>query len=297
MLQALRERLSGHTIYQWPDCADKASVTQAVVWLPPDNFFTDLVNLQQVLPLAAGVDHLLQHPGLPDHIEILRLFDAGMGRKMAEYVLYGVLHAHRRMPTLQTAQRNQIWDNSVHTRSAESFHVGILGAGALGRQVAARLLENGYRVSCWSRTPAELPASIQNHTGPEGLPALLASADVLVCLLPLTNATRGILNKKTFAQLPRGAFLINAGRGNHLAEDDLLVAVQEGQLSGALLDVFSTEPLPAAHEFWTEPRIIITPHLAAPSPIYESVAQIGDNIERMERGEPPLGRVDRERGY
>ncbi len=297
MLQALRERLPNRTIYQWPDCKDKTTVTQAVVWQPPEDFFADLINLQQVLLLAAGVDHLLQHPGLPDHIEILRLLDAGMGKKMAEYVLYGVLHAHRRMPVLQSAQRNQTWDSSVQTRNADRFHVGILGAGALGCQVAVRLQANGYQIGCWSRTPTKLPAGIQNHVGPEGLPELLVNADVLVCLLPLTRSTRGMLNQKTFAQLPRGAFLINAGRGDHLVENDLLAAVQEGQLSGALLDVFSTEPLPIAHGFWAEPRILVTPHLAAPSPINESIAQIGDNIERMERGVPPLGCVDRERGY
>jgi len=296
LLAKLRELLPAETILAWPERGDPAAITQAIVWLPPDDFFDGLDNLTHVLSIAAGVDNLLLHPGLSPSLPIVRLQDAGMGEKMAEYVLYGTLHAHRQMPDLLLAQRERRWAREVRTRSAAKFNVGILGAGAIGRVVAERLHANGYAVSCWSRSPKEVPG-VTCYAGEAALNDFLNPLQVIVCMLPLTDATRGILNKRLFSALPVGAYVINPGRGAHLVENDLLDALDQGQLSGALLDVFATEPLPAEHAFWNHERIMITPHLAAPSPVRQSAEQIATSLRCIARNETPPGLVDRDQGY
>ena len=296
-LAALREALPDSVIHPYPYDGDKTLITDAIVWQPPADFFDDLVSLTCVYSLAAGVDSLLNHPRLSKDIPIVRLHDAGMGVKMEEYVLYGVLHAHRQFPVLQQAQRDSRWARETRTPSARKVHVGILGAGALGGQVAARLFNNGYTVSCWSRRPRKLPDGIHSIAGQDNLARFLKPLSVLVCLLPLTPETNGIMNAALFAQLPDGAFLINPGRGDHLVEADLLAALDSGKISGALLDVFSEEPLPSSHPFWRHAKIIITPHLAAPTPIRDSTQQIADSMALMSKGKEPAGLVDRNRGY
>jgi glyoxylate/hydroxypyruvate reductase A len=296
LLARLRELLPEEDFCLWPDRGDPANITRAVVWQPPANFFDGLNNLTHVLSIAAGVDQLLLHPGLSAAIPIIRLQDAGMGEKMAEYVLFGTLHAHRQMPNLGAAQQEQHWAHTTRTQAADSFHVGILGAGALGVIVARRLQLNGYPVSCWSRSAKQIPG-IVCHAGNDALAEFLTPLQVIVCLLPLTDLTRGILNRELFAALPRGAFVINPGRGAHLVEEDLLNALHTGHLSGALLDVFNTEPLPPEHAFWTNQRIIVTPHLAAPCPMQQSAEQLVDSLQRLSRNEVPPGQIDRARGY
>ena len=266
--------------------------------MPPEDFFDGLTNLQDVYALAAGVDQLLEHPGLPASATIIRLRDAGMAEQMEEYVLYGVLHAQRRMGALRQAQSAARWASDTVAPAARHTRVGILGAGALGARVAGRIAANGYPVTCWSRSPH---AGGSDNTGfVHGEPALeplLAASDVLVCMLPLTNDTRGILDASLMSRLPRGAFLINPGRGEHLVEQDLLAAIDSGHLSGALLDVFTREPLSADHPFWTHPSIIVTPHIAARSLVEESVEQVVDSMMARQRGEIPAGIVDRQKGY
>lgn len=297
MFEAIRAALPGREIRRWPEAGNRDEITAAIVWQPPARFFDDLPRLEHVLALSAGVDGLLKHPGLPPSVPIVRLHDAGMGDFMADYVLYGVLHARRRMPALLAAARKGIWLHDIVVPRPAAFGVGILGAGALGRYVASRLADQGYRVACWSRGPKTLPRGVAHHAGPDGLETLLASSDVLVCLLPLTEATRDMLDRDLFERLPRGAFLINAARGEHLVEADLVAALDDASLSGALLDVFRTEPLPAEHAFHADPRIIVTPHLAAPSDPRGSAVQIADSLAVLERGERPPGLVDRARGY
>ena len=296
-LAALREALPDSIIHPYPYNGDKSLIRDAIVWQPPDDFFDDLVSLRCVYSLAAGVESLLNHPRLSTNIPIVRLHDAGMGVKMEEYVLYGVLHAHRQFPLLQQAQRDGRWAHNTRTPSAKRVHVGILGAGALGGQVAVRLFNNGYSVSCWSRTPRKLPEGIKSISGQDNLTSFLKPLSVLVCLLPLTPETQGLMNAELFAKLPDGAYLINPGRGAHLVESDLLAALDSGKVGGALLDVFCEEPLPSNHPFWEHEKIIITPHLAAPTPIRESTQQIADSMEVMRKGKKPAGLVDRNRGY
>ena len=296
LLTELGQRLPNQQFVVWPNIDDPAAVTLAIVWLPPVDFFAGMNSLTHVLSIAAGVDQLLLHPGLPTTVDIIRLEDAGMGELMAEYVLYGVLHAHRSMPQLRAAQRQSRWAREISSSSAQEFSVGILGAGAMGLVVADRLQLNAYDVACWSRSP-KTHTSIKHYAGLNHLPAFLESLNVLVCLLPLTDKTRGFLNADVFAALPKGAYVINVGRGEHLNEQDLLDALNQEQLSGALLDVFATEPLPENHPFWSHRAITVTPHLAAPSPLVESAQQIATNIQLILQGKPPFGLVDRQRGY
>jgi len=296
-LAALRDALPESNIHVYPYDGDKSDITEAIVWQPPGDFFDGLESLKCVYSLAAGVESLLNHPGLHKDIPIVRLHDAGMAVKMEEYVLYGVLHVQRQFAALKKAQSEASWDRSIRAKRAKHVHVGILGAGALGGQVAARLIANGYVVSCWSRTPRTLPDGVCSLAGQDKLEEFLQPLSVLVCLLPLTAETTGILNTSLFEKLPDDTFLINPGRGAHLVEADLIPALDNGKLSGALLDVFSEEPLPTTHPFWQHERIIVTPHLAAPTPIREATEQIVQSMAEMNSGKVPVGLVNRDRGY
>lgn len=279
------------------DNKDRSSVTAAIVWLPPDDLFDGLSNLRHVYALAAGVDQLLKHPGLPEGVEIVRLQDAGMATQMAEYVLYGVLRAHRNFHAFDAAQAQSNWIHGLPVRAASDMHVGILGAGVLATTVANRLVLNGYPTTCWSRTQKSPTKGVDHVHGTDAMGEFLAQSNVLVCLLALTDQTSGIMNSKFFSQLPEGAFIINCARGKHLVDVDLLNALDDNHLSGAMLDVFHKEPLAANHPFWDHPRIVVTPHEAARSLEEESLAQIMRSIAQVERGETPDGLVDRLRGY
>lgn len=302
MLQAFRNALQAgdlsHSVIDGKnDSVDCKSIRAAIVWLPPDNFFKDLSNLETVYAISAGVDQLLLHPGLPGHVDIIRLRDAGMASQMAEYVLYGALRVQRNFHEFEVAQRSGQWQHGMPVRKAEDTSIGILGSGVLGRAVASRLVENRYAVSCWSRTAKSLPAGISSFFGEAELDSFLEPCDVLVCLLALTDSTTGMLNASLFKKLKKGAYIINVARGKHLVDVDLLNAIDEGQLSGAMLDVFQQEPLAQDHPFWTHPRITVTPHEAARSLADKSVSQIVDSIFQVERGESPDGLVSRSRGY
>jgi len=292
----LKRNLHAHTITKWPDCPDKSQVTTAIVWQPPSDFFDGLSNLQHVLSVAAGVDHLLNHPGLPEHVDVVRLTDAGMAQPMAEFVLYGVLHAQRQMCALNTAQRKQQWQHEFKPLPSDQIHVGILGAGELGLVAAKRLIANHYAVSCWSRSAKQID-NIAHYVGKEGLDEMLPTVNVLVCLLPLTSSTCNIMNAELLAKLPKQAFVINPGRGDHLDEQALLNALDSNHLSGALLDVFKTEPLPQSHAFWTHPRIVVTPHVAAPTHAGGAVVQLVSSVQSLENGVAPKGLVNRSHGY
>lgn len=292
----LAKQLPDELFQVYPHCENPAAIEYAVVWQPPDDFFKGLTGLKAIFSLAAGVDHLLNHPGLPADVPLVRLEDAGMGEKMAEYVLYGVLHAQRGMTDYRVHQRAEHWAHDPISYDARDCHVGILGLGTLGQIVAQRLLDNGYPVSGWSRSEKQL-AGVTCHHGDDGQQAVLSVADVLVCLLPLTDMTRGLFNRSLFGQCKRGVFIINLARGGHLVQSDLLAAIDNGQVSGALLDVTEPEPLPKGDPLWQHPRVAITPHVAGPTQATESIKQVATNIERHRKNEPMSGMVDRTSGY
>ncbi len=279
----------------WPDVGEPARVTYALVWRPPPGLLASLPNLKAILSLGAGVDHVLLDPLLPEGVPVVRMVDAGLAAQMSEYALYGVLHFHRSMQRYAEQQRRAQW-RQVPAVSASQRVVGIMGLGVLGSDFARKVVPLGFKVLGWSRTPKSLPGVTTFH-GREGLGSFLGQTEILSNFLPLTAETAGILSAATFARLPPGACIINLARGAHLDEHELLAALDQGHLGGAMLDVFQREPLPPEHPFWHHPRVVITPHVAAQAIADLMVAQVIDNIRRVERGQPPLGLVNRGRGY
>jgi len=279
----------------WPDSGTADAIRYALVWRHPPGSLAGLRYLNAILVLGAGVDAVLNDPELPAGVPVLRLLGAGMSGPMAEYALYAVLHFQRRMAKYFEQQRGAIWQPDIEPL-ARQWPVGVMGLGVIGAQVAQRIAAQGYPVAGWSRrgTPTQ---DIEVYAGEEGFEPFLARTQVLVNVLPLTQQTQGILNGRTFATMPRGSYIVNIGRGGHIVDADLIAALDSGQLAGAMLDVFEQEPLPAAHPFWCHPGIIVTPHIAAPTIVADAAAQVVENIRRLERGEPPVGLVDRCRGY
>jgi glyoxylate/hydroxypyruvate reductase A len=291
-LAGLRAALPGATVSEWTPGAPPADY--AVVWAPPQRFIDEQPRLRALFNIGAGVDALLRLR-LPPGLRVVRLDDAGMAVQMAEYVCHAVIRQFREFDAYEAAQREERWAFRKPQRRAD-WTVGLLGLGVLGTRVAQALQGFEFPVIGYSRSPKALPGVISFH-GADGLAPFLARSRVLVNLLPLTPETRGLLNRQTLAQLPRGAYLINVARGAHVVEDDLLALLDSGHLSGAALDVFATEPLPAGHPFWRHPRITVTPHTAARTLRDESIAQIAGKILALERGEPIRGVVDPARGY
>jgi len=284
-----------HEIRFWPEVGERAAIEYALVWQPEPGLLASLPNLKLIFGLGAGIDHLLRDPSLPSGVSIVRLVDPYMTDAMSEYVALSVLRLHRLDLDYLAQQRAIVWEEREQKNAAER-PVGILGFGTLGQDAGRRLKALGFPVAGWSRSPREV-AGFTTHAGAAGLDALLAGSEILVCLLPLTPETAGILNAAAFARLPRGAGLVNAGRGGHLVEEDLIPALDRGQLAGAVLDVFREEPLPPGHPFWRHPRIILTPHVAAETHPPTAAPIIAEAIRRCEAGLPIANRVDLARGY
>jgi glyoxylate/hydroxypyruvate reductase A len=279
----------------WPGIGNPAEIDYALVWRPEPGFLASLPNLKLIVSLGAGVDHLLVDPRLPRHLPIVRLVDPHMTDAMSEYVVLQVLRLHRRDLDYRAQQEAGIW-HELDQKNAVERRVGILGLGELGRDAAKKLKSLGFDVAGWSRSDRTV-AGVRCHAGAAGLQPLLARSEILVCLLPLTAETEGILNTSTLALLPKGAALVNAARGAHLVEEDLLAALASGQISAAVLDVFHEEPLRADHPFWHHPRVVLTPHVAAFTNPATAAPIILDNIRRFEEGRPLLNQFNPARGY
>ncbi|HXF79311.1 MAG TPA: glyoxylate/hydroxypyruvate reductase A [Usitatibacter sp.] len=278
----------------WPDVGDPAAVRYLAAWTLPPDLAATFPNLEVLFCVGAGVDQL-DLTQVPDSIPVVRMIEPGLVEGMVEYATLAVLAVHRHWPAYLAQQRERRW-HTLPIRTAGARRVGVMGLGVLGQAVLAKLRGFGFQCAGWSRTPRELEG-VDCHAGPEGLTAFLARTDILVCLLPLTDATRGILGKRTFHALPKGAAVVNAARGAHLVAQDLLQALDTGQVSAAVLDVTDPEPLPPDHPLWTHPRVIITPHVASQSQPETSAAAVLENVRRHRRGEPLVGVIDRSRGY
>jgi glyoxylate/hydroxypyruvate reductase len=288
----LAELMPEHELRFWPEIGDPADIEYAMVWQPPPGLLASLPKLRLICGLGAGIDHLLRDPDLPRRVPIMRLVDPYMTDAMSEYVSLSVLRLHRQDLDYLAQQRTQVWEEREQKNACER-PVGILGFGTLGQDAGRKLRALGFPVAGWSTGAKEVPGFV-TYAGADGLDA---QSEILVCLLPLTAATDGILNAGLFARLPRGAGLVNAGRGSHLVESDLIPALDSGQLSGAVLDVFREEPLLKGHPFWSHPRIIMTPHIAAETHPPTAAAIIGDAIRRFAKGEPVANLVDLAKGY
>ncbi len=278
----------------WPDTGDTKQVRFLAAWEPPADIERVFPNLQVLFSTGAGIDQFDLN-ALPPHLPVVRMIEPGIVGGMVEYVSFAVLGLHRDMPAYQRQQRLAQW-RPLRGQPASRRRVGVLGLGSLGQAVLASLRGFGFDCAGWSRSRHEING-VQCFAGDAELAAFLARTDILVCLLPLTPATRGVLNARLFAQLPRNAGLVHVGRGPHLVEADLLAALDNGQIGDAVLDVCDPEPLPREHPFWQHPRIWLTPHIASMTEPETAVEVVLENLRRFERGEALLGLVDRARGY
>ncbi|MCB4362192.1 glyoxylate/hydroxypyruvate reductase A [Hydrogenophaga taeniospiralis] len=291
-LDGLRAALPGATVEVWQPGAPQAD--HAVVWAPPQQFLDEQQALKGLFNIGAGVDALLKLR-LPPGVKVVRLDDAGMSVQMAEYVCHAVIRHFREFDAYEADVKAGQWSYRK-PRHRQDFPVGVMGLGVLGERVAKALRVFEFPVHGWSRTPKAVEG-VLTHSGEVGFQTFLSSCRVLVNLLPLTHETQDILNRDTLGRLQPDAYLINVARGAHLVEADLLALLESGHMAGATLDVFRTEPLPAAHPFWTHPKITVTPHTSARTLRDESIAQIARKIAALERGEPVAGVVDTARGY
>ena len=283
-------------IVNHPHQGPATDIQLAVAWHPPDDAFERYPNLKAVCSIGAGVDNILACPSLQPDVDVIRVVDPAQAQMMSGFVVWHVIGHQRRFSTYLAQQRDGRWQR-LSQRRAHDVPIGILGYGEIGRRVTADLALLGFPVMVWSRTAKSTPQGVRGFDGAAGLEAMLGQTEILVNLLPLTPETRGILNSRTFARMYRGGYLIQVGRGEHLIEADLLAALETGQLAGAALDVFSTEPLAPQHPFWRHPRIVITPHDACEVSVEAIGATFLATAEAVRAGQRPPHAVDRERGY
>lgn len=294
-IEALRQVDPSIDIRTFPNDSNRDEISFALTWRHPFGIFKDYPNLKCISSMGAGVDHLFKDPDLPKSISITRLVDPYLAQDMAEFVLALIMNHLRDLNAFKIKQTQTIWRPAEYLR-IKDVKVGIMGMGAIGSKVASELQKTGFKVVGWARTPKEA-STIPVYHGHGELTKFLNNSDILVCVLPLTPQTKGILNKTNFKSLPENAFIINVGRGEHLIEDDLIQFISEGRLSGASLDVFDTEPLPVNNPLWKHPRINITPHIASITNPASVAPQIIENYYRMKENKPLLNIVSREKGY
>ena len=276
----------------YPHIDRPEDVKMALLWQHPPGYLKNFPNLKLISSLGAGVDHILSDPAVGNELPIVRIVDEKLTWSMTNYVIMGVLNFHRQLVRYQEDQKKKVWDMSnpeIPTR------VGVMGVGALGGDVLDKLNGLGFEVVGFGfseKNEFRYPYYQKNQ-----LEDFLSQVNVLVCLLPLTPDTEATLNLSLFRKCNKGTFLINVARGKHLVEEDLLVALEEGFISGALLDVFRTEPLPESHPFWNEKRIQLTPHIASVTNPLAASPQIIENYTRLKAGLPLLNLVNRHTGY
>lgn len=278
----------------WPDVGDARDVRYLVAWEPLPGLMEQFPNLRVLYSAGAGVDQF-DISELPEDVSLVRLVDTSMADIMAEYVLYAVLALHRDMLSYHINQRERCWTALPIIPAAER-RVGIMGLGNLGQVAVERLQPLGFQLSAWNRSLKAMPGG-RCYVGADQLPNFLRQCDILVNLLPLTPETTGILNSAMLGYLPKGAGLVNVGRGAHVVEEDLLEALNDGRVGGAVLDVLNQEPPPTDHPFWRHPRVQLTPHIASNVQVKGAVDVIVRNLGLERQGLALLNAVDRRKGY
>lgn len=286
----------------WPESGPVEDIRYALAWGPPAGALKSFPNLELIVSVGAGVDHLMKDTELPD-VPIVRYVDPDLTGRMVAYIVLHVLLHHRRMCEFLEQQRQRIWQYQPEP-AAHEVRVGLMGLGVMGEAAAKALKPLGFQLRGWSRSRRSIEG-VECFAGPAELDSFLSGSDIIACTLPLTPETKGILNRSLFRKLsqhgrhPRmpGPVLINAGRGGLQIEADILAALEAGELYAASLDVFETEPLPETSPLWSHPRVVITPHNAAESVPHSIVKYMLRQIARHKAGEPLENVVDRTRGY
>lgn len=295
MADEARQHMPDLKVILWPEPFDPTDVLAVAAWHPPEGLFGHLPNLRLVASIGAGVEHILRCPDLPASVPITRIVDEEQASGMAQYMLWAALHFHRGFDQMAAQQHQSLWRMPPQTPACD-FTVGIMGLGRMGLQVATCLHGAGFAVSAWSRRTHTVPG-ISTCAGDAALAGFLSRLDLVICLLPLTAQTRGLCSADFFARMKPGAAFVNAGRGEHVVMADLLAALDSGQLRGALLDVFDTEPLSATDPLWAHPGLIITPHMASSASDRTIVRQVLDNTCKVGLGHVPEHVMDRDAGY
>jgi glyoxylate/hydroxypyruvate reductase A len=273
----------------------KEEIEVALAWDPPAGVLASLPNLKLIVSLGMGVDHLLKHKDLPPGVPIARIHDASLIDQMVEYALLASLRILRLADDYDALQGQAKWKR-LELREASDLRIGIMGLGAIGTRVAAEHVRFGFPVRGWARSARKID-NVECFAGSAGLAQFLAGTDVLICLLPLTPQTRGIVNAGTLAQLPKGAHVVNIARGGHVVDADLLAALDAGHIASATLDVFNQEPLPADHAYWRHPKVRVTPHIAGQSNPRTAAPGVADNVRRLRSGQPLHDLIDPQTGY
>ena len=292
---ALRQAAQGTPVWTEQDDPPPEAVEAILAWRMKPGVLPLYPNLRVLCSTGAGADKLLGVDDLPEHVPVTRVVDPMQGVEIAQYVVANTLRFTRDMALYAEQQSRAEWARH-RVRTATQCRVGVMGLGAVGQAIARAFLPLGYPVGGWSRNPRVVPG-VATFAGKEELPQFLSQADILVCALPLTEETRGLLNHHTLAQLPRGAFVINVGRGEQLIEPDLRALLDGGYLAGAALDVFEREPPPPDNWVWSHPQVVATPHIAAQASFETVALQCLDALRRAREGLPQLLAVDRHAGY
>ncbi len=292
-VHAIHQVDSSIEVEVWPRIKDPKAIEFVAVWRYPRGELLKFPNLKCISSMGAGVDQILNDTQRPQGIPVVRVVDEMLTRDMTQYLVWAVLDHVRQMDAYREQQARHLW---IPHGAPKNYNIGILGLGQLGTDTAIKLRDLGFSVAGWSKTAKQVDG-IANFVGNKQLEDFLGRTDILICLLPLTFETKDILNLNLFKKLKRDAYLINVARGDHLVEEDLFIALQEGYLSGACLDVFQVEPLPATHAIWSHPKIKITPHIASVTNAHSAAVQLVANYRRALSDQPLLNQVDLERGY
>lgn len=291
-IKALKAQDKDLEIEVFPDIKVPEEVEYALSWKHPHGIFQQFPNLKVIASMGAGIDHVTEDREIAKQIKITRVIDEQLTKDMSLFVLSLVLEHLR---NLSFHHCSGAWEPKKYLRP-EDVNIGIMGVGVLGTAAAEKLINNGFNVLGWSKNPKKVLGQTTYH-GDEQLEEFLAQSNILICLLPLTSETENMLKEDLFQKLPKGSYLINVARGNHLVEEDLLKMLDSEHLSGAALDVFRQEPLPETHPFWKNKKIKITPHIASVTHPKSVVPQILENYERMKQGLDLKNLVDRMKGY
>jgi len=291
----LRAALPGVPVWEAAEQVAPEAVEAIIAWRLKPGTAGRFPNLRLICATAAGVEKIIDDPALPPAVAVMRTVDPLVNLGMAQYVLLMALRHIRALPLFEAQQRDGAWTRH-RPPDPYSITAGVLGLGEAGRTVAALLHAAGFNVIGWSRTSKSV-RDVETVEGAEGLASCLARSSVLVCTLPLTAETRGILDRRALRRLPQGAYVINVARGGHLVEADLLELLAAGHLAGAALDVQETEPLPPDSPLWRQPGLTITPHIAAQASAASVVTQFAANWRRLRAGQPLHNIIERSRGY
>lgn len=293
--KGLQKNAPDFEIERYPEDTNRADTEFIMAFKPPKEVFDLYPNVKIVASMGAGVRTILENPSLPKGVKVTKVVQKEHQQDMAEFVLALSLNYMRRLNLFAQYQAQQLWKPRSYKRIPETT-IGIMGIGAIGQVMAELFVQTGFRVSGWSRSEKQLP-NIKTFHGENQRADFLNTADILICVLPLTSQTKGILNAELFSELPKGAFVINVGRGAELVDKDLIEAIDMGHLSGAALDVFHTEPLPRHHPFWKHDKILITPHIAGNTHPEIAAKDVLENYKALQENKPLKFEVDRQKGY